>query len=190
MADQTSPNLLQETTQAIAEKSLTLAEAIKELARLEEQTAKMSDEVTAKRKAMRQRYSEMHAERFKDLDYKLALIGAKVDHVVSCKGLADFYIRPPSGTTTHAVDAFIASAGDLGPITVAERQLLCWLTALQITHASAGTAPKQDLSNLAPKDKVTKLRALPEDLLHRLADECLELQRWLNVVLEIDLGNF
>jgi hypothetical protein len=186
----TEQSMLQDTNQAIAEKSLTLAEAMKELARLEEQTAKMSDEVTLKRKAMRQRYSEMHAERFKDMDYKLALIGAKVDHVVSFKGVADFYIRPPSGAISHAVDAFIGTAGELGPITNAERILLCWLTGLQITHTSAGNTPKQELSGLAPKDKVAKLRALPEDLLHRLANECVELQQWLNVVLEIDLGNF
>jgi hypothetical protein len=176
-----------------------LAEATAKLAALDAQIEALSDAARDKRGTLRTAFREAHSRRFADVDYKRALVGAKSEHAVTIPGVVSLFIRPPTAGVTHAVDKFISEptvpdavdatkAINMGPVSEAERMLLAWLVGVHLL-ADAG-AKRQEVEGLAPGRRLQMLRGLPEDLIRRVAEEAGLLQSWLNVTLEIELGNF
>ena len=171
---------------------------VAQIAGLTAKVEALSDDAAAKRRELRAAFRQAHEYRFNDLDAKRALIGAKTEHAITIAGTVSFFIRPPAMSTVHAVDAFIATpvltdtdptkAVNMGPISEVERTLLGWVTGVQLL--ADPNSIRQDLQALSIGNRLKALRSLPEALLTRVADEASLLQNWLNVVLEIELGNF
>ncbi len=191
MAEPVDPNV-QAATAAVAE-------ATAKLASLEAQIDALGNAARDKRKELRMAFREAHTQRFADVDYKRALVGAKSEHAITLPGVVSLFVRPPTAGTTHGVDKFISEpvvvdttdatkSLNLGPVTDAERMLMAWLVGVHLL--ADPSAKRQDVDGLPPGKRLQMLRGLPEDLLRRVAEEAALLQSWLNVVLEIELGNF
>ncbi|MFA6132492.1 MAG: hypothetical protein WC869_00595 [Phycisphaerae bacterium] len=191
MTDPVDPNL--------AERNAALAELTAKLAHLDAQIEALGEAAQDKRRKLREEYRAAHEKRFSDVDYKRALVGAKNEHAVTVKGVVSFFIRAPNAATTHAVDKFIAEpvlqdetdktkGTPMGPVTEAERMLMAWVVAVHLL--ADPSAKRQDIEQLSPGHRLRMVRGLPESLIQRVAEECSLLQSWLNVVLEIELGNF
>lgn len=175
------------------------AEQVALLATLTAKIEALGEQAQEKRRELRETFRESHVRRFADIDPKRALIGAKTEHELAIKEVVSFYLRPPTAATTHAVDKFISEPNvqdpadstktvHMGPIGEAERMLMAWLVGV---HLKADVnAKRQEVDGLPPGRRLQMLRGLPEDLIRRVAEEAGLLQSWLNVVLEIELGNF
>jgi len=183
----------------VQERDNALAELTAKLAHLDTQIEALGEAAREKRKELRQTFREAHAARFADVDYKRALVGAKSEHAVTVKGVVSFFIRAPNAATTHAVDKFISEpllvdeadrtkSVNMGPVGESERMLLGWVTAVHLL--ADPNAKRQEVEGLNVSHRLRMIRGLPEDLIRRVAEECGLLQSWLNVVLEIELGNF
>lgn len=176
-----------------------MVEQVALLATLTAKVEALGEQAQEKRRELRETFREAHVKRFGDIDPKRALIGAKTEHELAIKDVVSFYLRPPTAATTHAVDKFIGEPNvadpadstkslSLGPVGEAERMLMAWLVGV---HLRADvTAKRQEVDGLSPGRRLQMLRGLPEDLIRRVAEEAGLLQSWLNVVLEIELGNF
>jgi hypothetical protein len=184
---------------SVQERDNALAELTAKLANLDAQIEALGEAAQEKRKTLREKYREAHASRFADIDYKRALVGAKCEHAVTVKGVVAFFIRAPNAATTHAVDKFISEpllpdpsdrtkSVSMGPVGEAERMLMGWVIAVHLLADPA--AKRQEVEALSEAHRLKMIRGLPEDLIRRVAEEASLLQSWLNVVLEIELGNF
>jgi hypothetical protein len=173
-----------------------VAKVTAQLAATEQQLQALSDKAVAARKDLRNKWREANAKRFEDLDYKAALIGQPTEHTVVIGGATKFFLRPPTGAILHEVDKFITDptvplpgdptkSASLGPVVEVERILMTWLVASQMAGG-----PRQEILRLPPPHRLQAVRCLSEALAVRLAEECGVLRDWLNVVLEIELGNF
>lgn len=184
---------------AVQDLNAQTAEQVALLATLTAKIEALGEQAQEKRRELRETFRTAHVKRFADIDPKRALIGAKTEHELSIKDVVSFYLRPPTAATTHAVDKFISEpmvadpsdatkSINLGPVGEAERMLMAWLVGV---HLRADTnAKRQEVDGLPPGRRLQMLRGLPEDLIRRVAEEAGLLQSWLNVVLEIELGNF
>lgn len=183
----------------VQERNANLAELTAKLTHLDTQIEALSDAAKEKRRSLREAYRASHEKRFADVDYKRALVGAKAEHAITVKGVVAFFIRAPNAATTHAVDKFISEpvitddvdrtkAINMGPVSEAERMLLAWVVGVHLL--ADASAKRQEIEALAPALRLRMVRGLPEDLIRRVAEECSLMQSWLNVVLEIELGNF
>ena len=175
------------------------AEQIALLATLEAKIEALGEKAQEKRQELREAFRDTHTKRFGDIDPKRALIGAKTEHVMELKDVVAFYLKPPTAATTHAIDKFIGEpvvtdAADatksinMGPVSEVERVLMAWLTGVHLKADQ--NAKRQDIDTLPPGRRLQMLRGLPEDLIRRVAEEADLLRSWLNVTLEIELGNF
>lgn len=188
-----------EIQQDVENRNTAIAEEVAKLALLDEKLEALQDAAREKRQALRLAYRDAHAAHFADVDPKRALVGAKCEHAISVAGAVAFFVRPPSAAALHTIDKFIADpvapdeadqtkSLDLGPVTEAERTMLAWVVGVHLL--ADPNAKRQELEPLAPARRLKALRGLPDNLLRRVAEECVLLQSWLNVVLEIELGNF
>jgi hypothetical protein len=175
------------------------AEQIAILATLEAKLEALTEAAHEKRKEMRVAFREAHAKRFGDINPKHALIGAKCEHKIGIADVAAFFVRPPVGAVTHAVDTFIATPTypdpadatkslNMGPVSEAERMHLCWLIGVHLL--ADPNQKRQEIDGLPVWKRLQVIRSLPDDLTRRLAEEAALLQSYLNVTLEIELGNF
>ena len=171
-----------------------LAEAINDEQRLQlldEKINALSVEMSEKRARLQEEYRRSYEKRFKGIDPKRALVGARAEHRIPVGGIATYTIVVPSGQRTHEVSKFVQEAPeDLTPISQAEGILLGWLSEVQL-HGSGGEAdqPPQKLLEKPAAKRLQLIRALPEQTINRLAEECNTLQTWLNIILEQELGN-
>lgn len=183
----------------VQKRNADVAELVAQLAVLDAKIEELGDKAKEKRQVMRHEFRAAHEARFSDIDYKRALVGAKCEHAVTVKDVVTFFIRSPSAATVYAVDKFIGEpvlpdeadrtkGVNMGPVSEAERIMLAWLVGVHLM--ADPTAKRQDMEALPPAHRLRAIRGLPENLLRRVADECMLLQSYLNVVLEIELGNF
>lgn len=184
---------------SVQERDTALAELTAKCLNLDAQIEALQETAQAKRQELRERFRAAHDKRFADVDYKRALVGAKTEHAVTVKTVVSFFVRAPNAATTHAVDKFISEpvapddtdrtkGTNMGPISEAERMLLGWVIGVHLL--ADPNAKRQEIEALAPYQRLRMVRGLPEDLIRRVAEECQLMQSWLNVVLEIELGNF
>lgn len=183
----------------IADRNAQNADLVAKLTALDSQIEALGEKAQEKRRELRTAFREANNARFADVDYRRALIGAKTEHSIAIKEVVAFFVRPPSSAVTHAVDKFISEptvpdaadvtkAINLGPVSEAERALLGWMTAVHLLADPTGK--RQEVDQLPPGRRLQMLRGLPEDLIRRVAEEAALMRDWLNVVLEIELGNF
>lgn len=144
----------------------------------------LQDESEARRLEMSRAYRERYSKRFADLDIKKALAGYEAYHDAKVFG-AVYRLQPPNQALMLEVDRFGAKPdpADLGPVSAAERMVLGWLAGV----GAEGEIRPLRATGLA--DRLRMIRKLPEQLLAKLADECGAIDSYLNVVLELELGN-
>lgn len=135
---------------------------------------------------MRDAYKAKHAPKYQDLDVVKALAGAAVDHAFTAKGVATFYLRPPSKAHVASLLS-LSSANPPILIDTTEQLLLTWVVGVHLL-AQPGTT-RVDLASLPAEKRLSMLRNLPELILNRVADEADALNTYLKVVLESELGN-
>ncbi len=183
----------------VQERDKALAELTARLAHLDVQIEELGDKAKEKRRALRETFRKANEPRFADVDFKRALVGAKAEHAITIKGVVSFFVRAPNAATTHAVDRFISEpvivddadrtkSINVGPIAEAERTLMAWVVGVHLL--ADASAKRQDIEALSPAQRLRMVRGLPEDLIRRVAEECSMMRDWLNVTLEIELGNF
>ena len=173
------------------------ADEAQRLEALEQQHAALRLDATKQRREMQTTYRDSRADRYADFDWRASLCGAPVDFDVRVLDL-HFFVRPPSGARTRAVQRFAAQVttdatpvgkdaktgplAALHPIAPHEAILLAWLTSTQ------GVRQTIDVSMVPPEVLLGGLRDQPEQVLIKVATECEELQTWLSVQLELDGG--
>jgi hypothetical protein len=140
------------------------------------------------RKETQKKFREKYADRFKDLNVGAALSGHPAQHVAVVGG-AKYFLRSPMRQVLHNVEQFCAKPVDtdknnLGPVSPEEALLLAWLVCVGFE-----SSPAKDLTATPLGDKLVLIRKLPDVLLQKLAEECHYIQAYLNVCLEMDLGN-
>lgn len=158
-------------------------ELLEQKSKLELRVSALSAEVDALRKDMQLAFRKKYEPRFSDINYKHALIGGRVKHTIKISDIAEYYVTLPSGKTWSEVAAFRKTAADL---TEAEYTLLAFLVGATMTAANA---PTQDFSTYPLDKKLEVIRSMSTLMVQVVADECASLQAWLNVVLELELGN-
>lgn len=171
-----------------------LAQAINDEQRLElleEKINGLSVATAEKRAKLQEEYRRNYETRFKDVDAKRALVGAPARHRIPISDIAAYTIAVPNGQRSHEVSKFIQNAPEeLTPISSGEGMLMAWLVEVQLGAGAGGEAQApQKLAEKPPAMRLQLIRALPEQTLNRLAEECNTLQVWLNIVLEQELGN-
>jgi len=166
------------------------------LEKKEAQVTALSAEVEEAQKKVRKAYREANEKRFSDFNFKHALVGATIRHTISVAGVAKYVITVPNGAAFHSVDQFIMKPVnkegiDMSPISETERVLLAYLVALHYTYDEKKPQPEQDLTRpeFTLAMRLGLIRQLPASTAARLADECMNLQAYLNVVLEEEMGN-
>ncbi len=157
---------------------------------IEERTKRvmaLTEDAESVRKDVAASYRKKFETRFKDLDIIQALAGFPAAHTVTVFGVG-YVLTPPSQGTVHAAEKFAANPvfeqNNFGPLRAEELTLMGWLTAVR---ADSGQETK--LTDKAYHERLTGIRRLPEVLLSRLAEECVNIQTYLNVCLEAELGN-
>jgi len=134
------------------------------------------------RKDLALAYRDRFAPRYANFDVARSLAGYPVTHSVVIFGAA-YAIQPPSQSAMHAAAA-VARKGGATSITQAEEVLLAWLVSV---GAEGGEMRPLNPENL--EDKLPLIRKMPELVVTKLAEECANLQTYLNVCLEHELGN-
>ncbi len=180
----------------VQERDTLIAGLTLKCASLDAQIEALQEKATDKRKELREHFRVAHDKRFADVDYKRALVGAKTEHAITVKGVVSFFIRPPTAAVTHAIDKFITEPVDatdgtkpnMGPVSEAESLVLAWVIGVHLL--ADPNAKRQEIEPLGCAQRLRMARGLPADLIRRVAEECNLMQSWLNVVLEIELGNF
>lgn len=174
-----------------------------EIAALEKQiegmglrVAALSDTAEEKRTEAREAFRSKHAKRFADVDVSRALAGFPAQHRFVIAGVT-YILRVPNGEHLRQAMAFVqdpvVKAGDktsdIGPVALSEQRALTWLVGIA---ATAPGAPEKvrDLAAEATAARLVILRALPAITVEALARECENLETYLSVSLELELGNF
>lgn len=171
-------------TGAAREAKLTeLSEREEQLARLIEEKQRrllaLSEESDAIRRETASKFRAKFAERYKDLDIVQALSGYPAAHVVRVFDGA-YHLQPPSQGDTAELSKTLSSER----LTGEESILVLWLVAV------GGGGEVRKLAGMPAADRLKLIRKLPETLVLKLAEECANLQAYLNVCLEQELGNF
>lgn len=174
----------------ITQKLLQCKTDTERIAQLDRQLVALQEEREEKTRQARQAFLDANTARYADVDPVRALTGAAVKHTLTVAKAAAYRIRPPVGATTHAVNQFCVEAGKLGPVSAEESVLLSWLVEVQLLGKDDVEAqPAQDLTKLPIDQRLTLLRQLPVTLQNKLADECIGMQTWLSIYLDVNLGN-
>jgi len=168
-----------------------------QLERYTQQIAVLNDAVSQKRREAQEAYRKRYADTYKDVDVPKALTGAATRHTFAI-GLATYAVVPPSGEAARNVLSFVNEptarvrqadgtyvATDLGPVSLAEVYVLKWLVELGMT--GSGQARKMD--GMPIPDRLRHIRQMPEQTINHIAERCKTLETYLNVCLELDLGN-
>ena len=166
----------------LAGKLMQITATKERLAALDMRIAALSEDNADAMNRGRLAFREKHAATFADVEVKKALVGWPVQHRVTIKDVFSLCIQPPKAKDMRAVEALDPSL-TLRPH---ETMLLAWVVSLD-TSAMGG--PVVDLSATPLPKKLDYLRTLPELVLARLAETCADLNTYLNICLEIDLGN-
>jgi hypothetical protein len=166
----------------------TLAAGEAEVARLESQISAtkqritmLSAEADELRKEARDSYRKRFDAKYGSFDVTKALAGLPATHSIVISGM-HYVVKLPSQATIVSVDKSLNEAKELGPFSPAERILLAWLVAVGVENHT------QELPTDA-KDKLGLIRKIPSVLVEKLADEALNLESYVQVVLEQELKN-
>lgn len=158
---------------------------------LELKLAALSEAAAEKRREVQTAYRGKHAKRFADIDPAKALSGMPSIHTVKVFDVS-YALRVPNGDrqrnalmfcndpTTKGKDDVVI---DHGPVAAHERILLAWLDSFTMKDQ------KRDLAAVQPAMRLEIIRKMPPVLAGQLAGECDMLETYLNVVLELELGN-
>lgn len=153
---------------------------------LDERLAAMSAENDEKATAARTRYRDKLAGRYSEFDWKRAMAGAPAEYTFKVPGIASYYLRPPSGAKLHTIRALASSKAEkdapLLPMTEDEFTVVAWATAVALPDGTRRDLPTDTA------ERLTLLRGLPAATISRISEECSTLQTWMNVQLELSLG--
>lgn len=167
----------------------------KALDMLAERVAALGIEATTKRKDYRKAYRDEREKRFANFAWSKALAGAPVEHAFVMPLVLKATMRPPTGEAEAAYRTWhqkqLSDESSLLPVTNHEAVLLTWLTTFQMLSPGPDGQPQPsvNLTSIAFSDRLRSLRKLPAQVTVRIANEALELEAWLSVVMEDELGN-
>lgn len=168
-----------------------ISAATSQLERLNNQILDLSDEIDKTAYKRRTMFREKHKPKFEKLDTRAALLGGAVRWPVKLYDVLYFLEIPKGGIssevmkfTQHPVVTEGDDVRDFAPIMPYEDILLRMLTGVQ-----APGAHERTLSGRPIVDRLRFIRELPEVLLNSLANQGLILQNYLDICLELDLGN-
>jgi hypothetical protein len=166
----------------------TLAAGEAEVARLEnlisttkQRITMLSADADELRREARDAYRKRFDAKYGRFDVTKALAGLPATHAIVISGM-HYVVKLPSQSVIVSVDKVLNEAKDLGPFSPSERILLSWLVAVGV-EGDTKELPQN------PKDKLTIIRNIPSVLLEKLADEALNLESYVQVVLEQELKN-
>lgn len=171
-----------------------------QIQRYEAQIAVLTDDAAEKRKEAQEAFRAKHAKSFSDINVNNALTGAATVHTFPI-GKAKYSIRPPSGEVSRQVQNFMLSPiikrkvdgkeveDDIGPLSPVEVFALKWLVSVSL-EVEGQPAQVRKLEDLAIPKRLELLRSLNEIALNHIADRAHNLESYLNVCLELELGNF
>lgn len=166
----------------LASKLVQVTSAKERLSALEMRIAALSEDNAEAMTKGRLAFREKHAPTFADVDVKKVLVGFPVQHRVTIKDVFAVNIQPPTAKQMRAVEALDLALA----VRPHEAALLAWATEIDTT---AMGGQKVNIGSLELTKKLEYLRTLPDMVLARLAEVCVDLNTYLNVCLEIDLGN-
>ena len=152
----------------------------------------LSETAEEYQKKLQQIFREKHEKTFNDVNFKHALIGAKVEHKINVAGMAEFFISFPNGNKYNEVSKFVREPkfekAELGPITETEETLLLFLIGLQMT--SEPKPPRQNFAEQPAYKRLEYIRQIPIVTANHLAERCQNFRALLEVILTLDVRNF
>ncbi len=188
---------MNEPNQRVLEAEKTAKE--QEIAKLEQTIAQMDIRIAAlsetaeqKRTQAREAFRDKHKGRFADIDVAKALSGMPVTHKMTLAGLT-YSLRIPNGDHQREIQLFVQDPVvktegdktlDVGPISPSERQVLPWISGV-----ATGADKARDLAGQPIAARLKLLRTLPALTVDALARECENLETYLSVTMELELGN-
>jgi hypothetical protein len=183
-------NIQQAEVQSLTQDANLLETQIKQL---EMKVMALTTEADEKRKAAQAAFREKHAKIFVDINPAMALSGHDAQHAINLFSIS-YIIRPPKGEDTRNVSLFVmdpndkANNIDYGPVTQDEATLLRWLSKI-IATSDKGNKQEKDLASIEIPKRLKFIRGLAEPIPSKLAARCLDLEIYLGVVMELELGN-
>lgn len=172
------------TNREVYDRLVKIVQANDQIDFLDEQIDLHSDAAEDKRVQARKAAMEHYGREFQDFNWKAALAGGNVDAKISVAGVSDFLLRVPNGSVTDEVDKFVRGLKD--PVREEEKIALAWVVGVHNT--AAGAQPVQLLGQTL-EARLSQLRAWPRLVIDAVADRCITLNTWLQLVLEDQLGN-
>jgi hypothetical protein len=189
----TDPNLqvLEADVQA---KTAEIANLEKTIQAMTLRVAALSDTAEQKRTEARQAFKDKFTKRFAGFDVSRALAGFPTGHKTVMGGVS-YRLVVPNGESQRLVNNFVQDPTtkvadkvvDFAPVSLPEQRVLAWLAGL--TMASNGVEKDRDLSKEPITTRLSLLRNLPAITIEKLAGECDNLETFLSVSLELELGN-
>lgn len=176
-------------------KTAEVAQMEKQIQAMTLRIAALSSTADQKRTEARQAFKDKFAARFAGFDVPRALAGFPTFHKTTMGGVA-YRLVVPNGEGQRQVNNFtqdptIKEADkvvDFAPVSLSEQRVLAWLAGL--TMSSNGVEKDRDLSKESVAVRLRLLRNLPTITIDKLAAECDNLETFLSVSLELELGNF
>lgn len=180
----------------VQEKLVATRDAQTAIDELDRRIVALTAEGDGKRKEARAVYRRAREEKqFKDFPWARALAGSPVDHAMQLPSVVRVTMRPPTGErlaefhTWHS--KMMTDASKLLPLSGEEMTVLTWVNTIQqLAPQANGEMPP--VVELKFHDYIVRLgnfRKLPVQLVRRIAVEANELESWLGVVMEDELGN-
>ena len=188
--------VMTDTNFQLAQANAEVEAAQAQLAKYEAQISALSQESADKRRKAQEAFRTKYAEMFKDVNVAAALSGAPAKHQFTI-GYATYTVTPPTGELGRLVHSFTMSPlakdkdgkeEDVGPVTPAEMYLLKWLSSAALNKD--GQTANRQFDNVSVAQKIKLARSLNETVMQHIAERCKNLETYLNVCLELDLGNF
>ena len=162
---------------------------------LDERIAALSIDGDAKRKEARGVFRAGKAKQFGAFAWAKSLAGAPVTHSLTIPQVIKVTLRPPTGEIEAQFRAWhkqlTAKEDTRLPLMQTEIVLLQWISSVQSLWITADGSEQavQDVTSMPYGNRLNNLRKLSPQILVRIANEALDLESWLAVVLEDELGN-
>jgi hypothetical protein len=145
---------------------------------------------------MQEAFRDKYVKVFSDVNFKHALVGAKVEHSIDVAGMAKFFLSFPTGERYHEVGVFAQKpeikvkdeeATNLGPITETEEMLLLFLAGMQLIQTPL--PPRQNFPAGSPCERLKYIRQIPVVTANFIADRCRNFSSLMEVILALDSKN-
>lgn len=150
--------------------------------RAQQQLDALAEFNSEQKQAGRQAWLDLKAPKFGQLNWKAALAGAEVVHYFDV-GVGKYGISLPTGARLSAVRSTAAEMEARAPSN-SELTALAWLVSVQLEGKDVSV-----LKDLEVPALLGHIRKLPGLTIDKIAEECADLEQWLNLTMESELKN-